>query len=213
MGTLTKYNALVGELEPYTPSRLALQKALADMKISDWDSEYNANTDQRTIAIAAIKVLKRMIVLTNDTLGKSSQGYSVEKLEKRIKDLCNENGLDVSDFVEVSSMARINGTFRYTALPLEATRNEATGFYTDDDAPVWVKGCECQVEKFIPAKQRLGTDGQMYSYTFDVFLPSYFEGDLSIGARVEVTLERGGVDEFTISGIDDTNPKYIEIWG
>ena len=44
---------------------------------------------------------------------------------------------------------------------LEATRDEATGFYTDDDAPVWVKGCECQVEKFIPAKQRLGTDGQM----------------------------------------------------
>ena len=222
MGTLTKYNALVGELEPYTPSRLALQKALADVKISDWDNEYNADTDQRTIAIAAIKVLKRMIVLTNDTLGKSSQGYSVEKLERRIKDLCNENGLDVSDFVEVSSitdgsicgdMARNNGTFRYTALPLEATRNEATGFYTDDDAPVWVKGCECQVEKFIPAKQRLGTDGQMYSYTFDVFLPSYFEGDLSIGARVEVTLERGGVDEFTISGIDDTNPKYIEIWG
>ena len=110
-------------------------------------------------------------------------------------------------------MARNNGTFRYTALPLEATRDEATGFYTDDDAPVWVKGCECQVEKFIPAKQRLGTDGQMYSYTFDVFLPSYFEGDLSIGARVDVTLERGGVDEFTISGIDDTNPKYIEIWG
>lgn len=69
-------------------------------------------------------------------------------------------------------MARNNGTFRYTALPLEATRDEATGFYTDDDAPVWVKGCECQVEKFIPAKQRLGTDGQMYSYTFDVFLPS-----------------------------------------
>lgn len=101
MGTLTKYNALVGELEPYTPSRLALQKALADVKISDWDSEYNADTDQRTIAIAAIKVLKRMIVLTNDTLGKSSQGYSVEK---RIKDLCNENGLDVSDFVEVSSI-------------------------------------------------------------------------------------------------------------
>ena len=76
----------------------------AYFKISDWDSEYNANTDQRTIAIAAIKVLKRMIVLTNDTLGKSSQVYSVEKLEKRIKDLCNENGLDVSDFVEVSSI-------------------------------------------------------------------------------------------------------------
>ena len=31
MGTLTKYNALVGELEHYTPRRLALQKALADV--------------------------------------------------------------------------------------------------------------------------------------------------------------------------------------
>lgn len=104
MVNLTKYDALIGELEPYTVSPITLKKALADVKISDWDNEYNADTDQRTIAIAAIKVLKRMIVLTNDTLGKSSQGYSVEKLERRIKDLCNENGLDVSDFVEVSSI-------------------------------------------------------------------------------------------------------------
>ena len=108
-------------------------------------------------------------------------------------------------------MARNNGTFRYTALPLEATRDEATGFYTDDDAPVWVKGCECQVEKFIPAKQRLGTDGQMYSYTFDVFLPSYFEGDLSIGARVEVTLERGGVDAVSCArGFTSVSAKSLK---
>lgn len=45
-----------------------------------------------------------MIVLTSDSLGKSSQGYSVEGLEQRIKDLCIENGLDLSDFVEVSSI-------------------------------------------------------------------------------------------------------------
>ena len=86
-------------------------------------------------------------------------------------------------------MARNNGTFRYTVLSLEATRDEATGFFTDDDAPVWENGCECQVEKFIPAKQRIGTDGQMYSYTYDVFIPPYFVGNLSIGARVEVTVE------------------------
>ena len=83
--TSTKYNALVGELEPYTPSRLALQKALADMKISDWDSEYNADTDQRTIAIAAIKVLKRMIVLTNDTLGKSSKATAWRSWRSALK--------------------------------------------------------------------------------------------------------------------------------
>lgn len=104
METLTKYNALLGELEPYTPSRLALQKALSDVNVSDWDSAYNAETDKRTVAIAAIKVLKRMIVLTNDTLGKSTQGYSVAMLKERIKDLCKDNGLDASDFVEVSSI-------------------------------------------------------------------------------------------------------------
>ena len=104
MDKLTKYHALIGELEPYTPSRLALLKALADAKVSDLDSEYNAETDKRGVAIAAIKVLKRMIVLTSDSLGKSSQGYSVEKLEKRIKDLCNDNGLDVSEFVDLPSI-------------------------------------------------------------------------------------------------------------
>lgn len=104
MGTLTKYDALLGELEPYTPSRLTLQKALADAKVTGLEEGYNSDTDQRAIAIAAIKVLRKMVVLTNDSLGKSSQGYSVEMLEKRIKDLCNENGLDASDFVEVSSI-------------------------------------------------------------------------------------------------------------
>ena len=43
-------------------------------------------------------------MLTSDSLGKSSQGYSVEKLEKRIKDLCDENGLDASEFVNLPSI-------------------------------------------------------------------------------------------------------------
>lgn len=104
METLTKYEALLGELDPYVPGRTTLQKALLDAKVSDLDSEYDPENDKVGIAIAAIKVLKKMIVLTNDSLGKSSQGYSVEKLEDRIKDLCRENGLDVSEFVKVSSI-------------------------------------------------------------------------------------------------------------
>lgn len=104
MDKLTKYDALIGELEPYTPSRLALTKALADAKVKDLDAEYDPDTDKRGVAVAAIKVLKRMIVLTSDSLGKSSQGYSVEMLEERIKDLCNENGLDASEFVNLSSI-------------------------------------------------------------------------------------------------------------
>lgn len=104
MANLTKYDALVGELEPYTPSPLALKKALADANVGDADSEYNAETDRKPIAIAAIKVLKKLIVLTSDSMGKSSQGYNVDELRKRIKSLCSENGLDVSDFVDVSSI-------------------------------------------------------------------------------------------------------------
>ena len=104
MDTLTKYEALLGELEPYTPSSLTLKKALADAKVQDLDQEYNPETDKRDIALAAIKVLKKLIVLTSDSLGKSSQGYSVEKLEDRIEALCTENGFDVDDFIKVSSI-------------------------------------------------------------------------------------------------------------
>jgi phosphopantetheine adenylyltransferase len=104
MGNLTKYEALLGELEPYTPSALTLKKALSDAGVSGLNDEYAAESDKRTIALAAINVLKKMIVLTSDSLGKSSQGYSVAQLEKRIKDLCAENGLDASEFVEIPSI-------------------------------------------------------------------------------------------------------------
>lgn len=104
MDRLTRYDALIGELEPYTPSRLSLLKALADANVTGLDEEYNPQTDKKGVAVAAIKALKKMIVLTSDSLGKSSQGYSVEKLEKRIKDLCDENGLDASEFVDLPSI-------------------------------------------------------------------------------------------------------------
>lgn len=104
MVKLTKYDALIGELEPYTPSRLTLTKALMDAKVGDMEAEYDPDTDKKAVAIAAIKVLRQMIVLSSDSLGKSSQGYSVDMLEKRIKALCNENGLDASEFVELSSI-------------------------------------------------------------------------------------------------------------
>lgn len=104
MQTLTKYEALIGELEPYTPSQATIRKALVDVNMSEADSEYSPATDKATIAKAAISVLKRLIVLSSDSVGKSSQGYSVEMLRQRIKDLCNQHGLDVSDFVEIPSI-------------------------------------------------------------------------------------------------------------
>ena len=104
MGIFTKYDALVGELEPYTPSALTIQKAMADSGITDSDKEYNATDDKTMIAKAAILCLKKMIVLSSDSLGKASQSYNVDKLQNRIEALCNENGLDPDDYVEVSSI-------------------------------------------------------------------------------------------------------------
>lgn len=102
--SLTKFNALLGEIEPYTPSGAALRKALADVGVEDPDAAYVASEDKRTIAKAAVAVLKKLIVLSSDGLGKSSQGYNVENLEKRIKALCAENGLDVADSLEVPTI-------------------------------------------------------------------------------------------------------------
>ena len=44
------------------------------------------------------------IVLTSDSLGKSSQGYSVDKLEDRIKGLCSENDLDADEYLDVPTV-------------------------------------------------------------------------------------------------------------
>ncbi len=103
MATITKYDALIGELEPYTSSPASLTKSLLDAGVQDPEEEYTAE-DKRTVAKAAISVLKRLIVLSSDSLGKSSQGYNVDKLEKRIKLLAKENDLEVSDFVEVPTV-------------------------------------------------------------------------------------------------------------
>lgn len=103
MATITKYDALIGELEPYTSSPASLTKSLLDAGVQDPEEEYTAE-DKRTVAKAAISVLKRLIVLSSDSLGKSSQGYNVDKLEKRIKLLAQENDLEVSDFVEVPTV-------------------------------------------------------------------------------------------------------------
>lgn len=103
MATITKYDAIIGELEPYTSSPASLTKSLLDAGVQDPEEEYTAE-DKRTVAKAAISVLKRLIVLSSDSLGKSSQGYNVDKLEKRIKLLAKENDLEVSDFVEVPTV-------------------------------------------------------------------------------------------------------------
>lgn len=103
MGNFTKYDALIGELEPYSPSPATIKKSLLDAGIGDFEADYTAS-DKRDIAKAAIAVLKRLIVLSSDSMGKSSQGYKTDELEKRIKALAEENGLEAEDFLELPTV-------------------------------------------------------------------------------------------------------------
>ncbi|MDH6308037.1 hypothetical protein M2451_002556 [Dysgonomonas sp. PFB1-18] len=112
-------------------------------------------------------------------------------------------------------MGRNNGTFRYKIVR-EAQRDQATGFYSQPDnsgSDEWLPGCECQIEKYIPAKQRIGVDGQVQTYNYTVFIPKYFNGTLDLTAIIQIIGEDGSIDEFPIQGVDNFNRKYIEVWG
>lgn len=103
MDDLTIYNALVGEIEPYSASALTIRKALIDVGITDADNLYSSG-DAKKIAIASILVLKKLVVLSSESMGKASDSYNVDMLKERISGICKENGLDESEYVESSSI-------------------------------------------------------------------------------------------------------------
>lgn len=70
---------------------------------------------------------------------------------------------------------RTNGTFEYKPVGSVQT-DPKTGFAIPNDKAPFLQGCECQIDKSIPARQVVGTDGQIYAYTYDVFIPKYFDG-------------------------------------
>ncbi len=107
---------------------------------------------------------------------------------------------------------KINGKFRYKTFG--AVRDNVTGFITNDNAShPWIEGCECQLDRIIPSKHHVGTDGQEYSYSYDMYIPAYYDDQhISIGTEIEVTRHDGSVETFTVGSIDKT-PKYIELWG
>ena len=110
-------------------------------------------------------------------------------------------------------MGRWNGTFKYRN-QAEPERDPKTGFYVGGHGSAeFVDGGMCQIDKYAPAKQYVGTDGQTHSDTYNLFIMKPYRcDDLTIGTEVEITLEDGTTDQFTIQGIDNQR-KYVEIWG
>jgi len=108
---------------------------------------------------------------------------------------------------------KTNGTFKYKGIQDTGAQSPDTGWSDYNQTNEWLDGCECQIARSIPAKQLIGTDGQMQAYNYDVFIPKYFDGELLVGTQIQLTGENGNVDYFTIKGADTFTRKYIEIWG
>lgn len=106
-------------------------------------------------------------------------------------------------------MARYNGSFKYKALGT-ASRDSSTGYLTGSSQS-FVDGCECQIDKSSVWKR--GEDGQMHTYDFDVFISKYFKVELKVGMTIQLTDENEHQEEFIIRGLDNSNRRYIEIWG
>ena len=100
---MTNLEALIGEVEPYTVSQYASNKKLMDASLEPGGTYSAAN--KRTVAQCAVSVLVAMLPLTSDRTGKSSQTYSREGLEDRIKELCNENDLPLPEGLSVPYVA------------------------------------------------------------------------------------------------------------
>lgn len=103
MANFTLYQAVLGEVDPYSPSSLTIKKALMDEGV-DPSSGYVPTNHKIMVIKAAINVLKKLIVLSSDSMGKSSQGYKEKELKNRIKSLCKEAGLDASDYTDVPTI-------------------------------------------------------------------------------------------------------------
>lgn len=110
-------------------------------------------------------------------------------------------------------MGLINGTFRYRKSNTDVVRDETTGYLSQSGYSEWKDGCECQIDRAIPARQIISTDGEMHAYNYDVFIPKYFNDDLNVADEIEVVSEEGVSDTFTVQGVDPMNRRYIEIWG
>lgn len=95
----------MAELEPYTAAQVTCKKALVDAGLEDFANDTPYTKDcKKYVAKAAVNILKKMLVLSSDSQGKSSQSFNIEGLKRRIKDLCAEAGLEADEILEIPTI-------------------------------------------------------------------------------------------------------------
>lgn len=115
---MTNLEAVYCEVKPYcsADNQLELEKALLDAASRQQvelaaDSPYSPE-NRRAVALAAVLVLVKYISLASETESQWSQSYN-DKLEKRIKQLCRDNDLDVQEFLPDSVIVLSHASNRF----------------------------------------------------------------------------------------------------
>jgi hypothetical protein len=108
---MTNLEAIYAEVKPYSADALDCEKALMGAcKRTGTPLEIAGTYDvenELTIALAAVLVLYKYMTLSAEKEGEWGQNYH-DNLDKRIKALCNANGLDASEFVNPDSIITLS---------------------------------------------------------------------------------------------------------
>jgi hypothetical protein len=108
---MTNLEAIYAEIKPYSADELDIEKALMGAcKRTGSQLEITGNyaaDNERTVALAAVLVLYKYMTLSAEKEGEWGQNYH-DNIEKRIKALCNANGLDASEFVSPDAIITIS---------------------------------------------------------------------------------------------------------
>lgn len=94
---MTNLEVLLAEVDPFSPNRNTAIRALEKVGLTHSET---ANVDNDAdIATAAVDILTKMLVITSESEGGLSQGYSTDAIKMRIRQLCNQYGLDASSYL------------------------------------------------------------------------------------------------------------------
>lgn len=106
---MTNLEALIGELEPFTVSNLAVNKKLIDHEIAGSDTYIISS--KTLIALCAIEILVQMLSLSSENSGRMSQSFDKDGVKLRIIALCKESGIDENNYVSIPTVEVISNLF------------------------------------------------------------------------------------------------------
>ena len=99
---MTNLEALLAEVDPFSPNRNTAIRALDKVGLTYTDA--TTDEDETDIATAAVDILSKMLVLTSESEGGLSQGYSADAIRARIRQLCDQYDLDASSYISQPSV-------------------------------------------------------------------------------------------------------------